>query len=96
MAELALDVPRPTATLTDVADHLDHAKRVVGPDGVGLGGDYDGTEEQPVGLEDVTGYPLLFAELVRRGWSDNELVRLAADNVLRVLRAVERPELAQA
>lgn len=90
-AELALDAPRPTATITDVADHLDHARRVVGPDGVGLGGDYDGTDEQPVGLEDVSGYPLLFAELVRRGWPDDDLVRLASDNVLRVLRAAQRP-----
>lgn len=89
--EMAVHSPRPTATVADVADHLDHARAVVGPEGIGLGGDYDGTAEQPLGLEDVTGYPLLFAELVRRGWSDDDLVRLASGNVLRVLRAVERP-----
>jgi membrane dipeptidase len=56
---------------------------------VGLGGDYDGNTNWPVGLEDVSGYPSLFAELIRRGWSDEDLAKLAGGNVLRVMRAAE-------
>jgi len=89
VAELATDDPLPVASIEHVADHLDHARDLVGPAGVGLGGDYDGTPVQPVGLEDVTGYPRLFAELVERGWPDADLAGLACRNVLRVLRAAE-------
>jgi membrane dipeptidase len=81
--------PKPQATVHELADHVDHVRRVAGVDHVALGGDYDGTSELPVGMEDVSGYPLLFAELIRRGWSDADLRKLAGENVLRVLRAVE-------
>jgi membrane dipeptidase len=81
--------PEPRATLTDVADHVDHVREIAGVDHVGLGGDFDGTDALPVGLEDVSTYPALGAELRRRGWSDDELRRLAGRNVLRVLQAAE-------
>jgi len=64
-------------------------RKVAGVEHVGLGGDYDGNDEWPEGLEDVSGYPRLFAELVRRGWSDEDLARLANGNVLRVMRQAE-------
>lgn len=82
--------PRPHATVADVADHVEHVRDVAGIDHVGLGGDYDGTSGLPLGMEDVTGYPLLFAELIRRGWSDQDLLKLAGGNILRVLREVEQ------
>jgi membrane dipeptidase len=81
--------PRPPATLAQVADHLDHVRRVAGPDHVGIGSDFDGITHTPVGLEDVSTFPALFAELVRRGWSDDDLRKLAGRNLLRVLRAAE-------
>ena len=81
--------PAPRATLAQVADHIEHVRRVAGVDHVGIGGDFDGMSSAPVGLEDVSKYPLLFAELVRRGWSDAELEKLAGKNLLRVLRAAE-------
>jgi membrane dipeptidase len=81
--------PRPQATLSQVADHLDHVRRVAGPDHVGLGSDFDGIEHTPVGLEDVSAFPQLFAELIRRGWSDDDLKKLAGRNLLRVLRGAE-------
>ncbi len=82
--------PRPRATAADVADHIEHIRDLIGVDHVGLGADYDGTTSLPVGMEDVTGYPLLFAELIRRGWSDADLLKLAGENILRVLREVEQ------
>jgi membrane dipeptidase len=81
--------PRPTATLADVADHLDHARDVMGPQHVGLGGDYDGVDELPVGLEDVSGYPNLLRELADRGWSAQDLGALTSGNVLRVLEEAQ-------
>jgi len=85
MAELAERRPRPRATIGQVADHVEHVREVAGVAHVGLGGDYDGCDELPVGLEDVTGYPALVAELIERGWSEAELAGLAGENVLRVL-----------
>jgi membrane dipeptidase len=82
--------PYPPATLAQVADHIDHVRDVAGVAHVGIGGDYDGCPEMPVGLEDVAGYPRLFAELRRRGWSDPDLRALAGRNALRVLRAAEQ------
>jgi len=82
-----LKVPR--VTIAQVADHIEHVRKVAGVDHVGLGGDYDGNTQWPEGLEDVTGYPRLFAELIRRGWSDEDLKKLAGGNVLRALRAAE-------
>ncbi len=81
--------PRPQATLKQVADHIDHVRKVAGADHVAIGSDFDGIEHTPVGLEDVSTFPQLFAELVRRGWSDDDLRKLAGRNLLRVLRAAE-------
>jgi len=81
--------PYPPATLHQVADHVDHVRDVAGIDHVGIGGDYDGVPEMPVGLEDVAAYPRLFAELRRRGYSDRDLRKVAGRNVLRVLRGAE-------
>jgi membrane dipeptidase len=79
----------PKATISNVADHVEHARRLAGVDHVGIGGDYDGNDEWPVGMEDVSTYPVLFAELVRRGWSDRDLAKLARGNILRVMREAE-------
>jgi len=81
--------PLPPATLAQVADHIDHVRKVAGTSHVGLGGDFDGTTEVPVGLEDVSAYPALFAELLRRGWTESECAALAGGNLLRALRAAE-------
>ncbi len=81
--------PAPHATLSDVADHIDHAVQVAGIDHVGIGSDFDGIGSAPDGLEDVSKFPALFAELVRRGYSDEDLARIAGRNILRVMRQVE-------
>ncbi len=81
--------PRPQATLAQVADHIDHVRKVAGADHVGIGSDFDGIDHVPVGLEDVSTFPALLAELVRRGWSDADLRKLAGENLLRVLRRAE-------
>jgi membrane dipeptidase len=81
--------PTPVATVSDVADHLDHIKRVAGAAHVGLGGDFDGITETVQGLEDVSKYPNLLAELVKRGWTDTELRGLVGENVLRALTRAE-------
>ena len=81
--------PKPRATIAQVADHLDHAREVMGVEHVGIGGDYDGCSDFPVGLEDVTGYPRLFAELLDRDWSEKELAQVAGGNALRALRDAE-------
>ncbi len=81
--------PRPPATLSQVADHFDHVRKVAGADHVAIGSDFDGIEHTPAGLEDVSTFPQLFAELVRRGWSDDDLRKLAGRNLLRVFRAAE-------
>jgi membrane dipeptidase len=81
--------PRPTATIADVADHIDHVRKVAGVDHVGIGSDFDGITENVVGLEDVSKFPMLFAELARRGWTDADLKKLAGENVLRVLKRAE-------
>jgi membrane dipeptidase len=81
--------PQPVATLAQVADHIDHIKRVAGVDHVGIGGDFDGIDEVVQGLEDVASYPRLFAELARRGWTEAELRKLAGENVLRAFARAE-------
>jgi membrane dipeptidase len=81
--------PRPSATIRQVADHVDHAREVAGVDHVGLGGDYDGTDLLPEGLEDVSGYPRLLSELADRGWSADDLAKLTGRNMLRVLKESE-------
>jgi membrane dipeptidase len=82
--------PRPAATIAQVADHIEHVRKVAGIDHVGIGGDFDGISENVVGLEDVATYPNVFAELAHRGWSDADLAKLANGNVLRVLTEAER------
>jgi membrane dipeptidase len=81
--------PRPPTDVTTVADHIDHIVAVAGHDHVGLGGDFDGIPFTPTGLVGVETYPLLFAELIRRGWTDQNLAKLAGGNVLRALRGAE-------
>lgn len=81
--------PQPPATLADVVDHVEHVREVAGIDHVGLGGDYDGVEVLPTGLEDVSTYPALLGALADRGWSADDLSRLTCRNILRVMREVE-------
>jgi membrane dipeptidase len=81
--------PRPVATVSTVADHLDHMREVAGIDHLGIGGDYDGTAFTPEGLNDVSGYPRLLAELLDRGWSKADLAKLTWQNAVRVLGAAE-------
>lgn len=82
--------PEPLASLADVADHVEHAREVAGVDHIGLGGDYDGVPALPPGLEDVSGYPRLLAELADRSWSDADLAKLTSGNILRVLHEAEQ------
>jgi membrane dipeptidase len=81
--------PMPVAKLAQVADHIDHVRKVAGVEHVGLGGDFDGTSDVTVGLEDVSTYPALFAELLARGWTEPDCAALAAGNLLRALRGAE-------
>ena len=81
--------PAPRATLQQVADHVEHAREVAGVSHIGLGGDFDGVSDLPIGLEDVSAYPTLLTELAGRGWSDSDLEGLTSGNILRVLQAAE-------
>ncbi|MEM8825590.1 MAG: dipeptidase, partial [Pseudomonadota bacterium] len=83
------DNPAPKASIADAADHIDHIRKIAGIDHIGIGGDFDGVTSYPTGLEDVSTYPALFAELVSRGYSDDDLARIASGNILRVLEAAE-------
>jgi membrane dipeptidase len=87
--EYSAAVPPPSATLSQVADHVQHVAEVAGLEHVGIGGDFDGTPDLPVGLEDVSRYPALFNELIRRGWSEADCRALAGGNILRVMRAAQ-------
>lgn len=80
----------PPVTVKDVADHIDYVVRIAGVDHVGIGGDFDGNDLWPEGLSDVSMYPNLFAELIRRGWSDNDLKKLAGENLLRAMGEAEK------
>ena len=82
--------PAPRATLADVADHIDHIRKIAGIDHVGIGSDFDGITAVPLGLEDVSKYPALTAELLRRGYTDDQIKRLLGLNVLRVMREAEK------
>jgi membrane dipeptidase len=79
----------PRSTIGDVIRHIEHVRDVAGIDNVGIGGDFDGITTTPVGLEDVSTYPALFAELSRRGWSEADMRKLAGENVLRAWQQAE-------
>jgi membrane dipeptidase len=85
--------PRPATTLAQVADHIEHIRQVAGVDHVGLGSDFDGIPDAPVGLEGVDRYPALLEELMRRGWSDADVAKLAGENLLRTMAAAEQVSL---
>src|SRR5215469_8250688 len=90
MAEWRAGHPAPPrGTISDVADHVDHIRKVAGIDHIGLGSDFDGFRGGVEGLDDVTGYPRLLAELLRRGYSSDDVKKVAGLNTLRVLRAAE-------
>jgi membrane dipeptidase len=94
-AKAALDAwerahPRPETTLVQVADHIEHIRKVAGVDHVGLGSDFDGIPDAPRGLDGVDRFPDLLIELMRRGWSDGDIAKLAGENVLRVMAECER------
>ncbi len=82
--------PAPRAVLTEAADHIDHIRKVAGIDHIGLGGDFDGIDSVVQGLEDVSTYPALTAELLRRGYKDDEIKKIIGQNVLRVMREAEK------
>lgn len=81
--------PRPMATIMQVADHIEHVRKIAGIDHLGIGSDFDGITSAPEGLEDVSKFPALFAELALRGWSDSDLRKLAGENMLRVMDRAE-------
>ncbi len=89
LAEWDAANPEPVATISDMADHIDHIRALAGVASIGIGGDYDGMPIGPAGMEDVTGYPALFTELARRGYSQEELEMISYRNMLRVMRAAE-------
>jgi membrane dipeptidase len=82
--------PAPRARLSEIADHIDHIRKVAGIDYIGLGSDFDGITRVPEGLEDVSKYPALTAELVRRGYRDDEILKILGRNLLRVMAQVEK------
>ena len=81
--------PTPRATLGQVADHIDHVRDIAGAEHIGIGSDFDGISSVPVGLEDVSTYPSLTAELLRRGYTDEHVMGILGVNVLRVMREAE-------
>jgi membrane dipeptidase len=89
LADYAAANPCPVATVADVADHIEHVRDLAGVDHVALGGDFDGTPQHPAGLEDVSCYPVLIAELLERGWSEADLAKLTWHNPIRALRGAE-------
>jgi len=96
LPEWEKEQPMPSATISQVADHIDHVRQVAGLAHVGIGGDFDGTPSMPLGLHDVSRYPALFYELQRRHWSESDLKALAGANILRVLRDAESSATAHA
>jgi len=87
--EIRAKTKMPPVTVAAVADHIEHVRKVAGVDHIGIGSDYDGNTNWPTGLEDVSMFPNLFAELIRRGWSDEDLAKIAGGNVLRALEQAE-------
>ncbi len=82
--------PRPVTTLDQVADHIEHIRQVAGIDHVGLGSDFDGIPDAPIGLDGADKYPALLEALMRRGWSDADIAKLAGENLLRAMAAAEK------
>jgi membrane dipeptidase len=82
--------PAPRATIQDAADHIDHIRSLAGVDHIGLGGDFDGITAVVQGLEDVSTYPALTAELLRRGYKDDDILKITGQNILRIMKSVER------
>lgn len=95
MGEWTRANPEPATMVSHMADHIDHIKTLIGVEHVGIGGDFDGMPSGPVGFEDVSGYPALFEELARRGYSQAELELISSRNAIRVLREVERHAASQ-
>ena len=93
LAEWEAQHPMPVTTLAQVADHVEHIRQVAGVEHVGIGSDFDGIPDAPVGLEGVDRYPALLAELMRRGWSDADISKLAGENLLRALTTAEQVSL---
>jgi membrane dipeptidase len=89
LAEWDRQHEKPVASFLDMAEHIDHIREVAGIDHIGIGGDYDGMEIGPAGMEDASGYPVLFRELARRGYSQADLEKIASRNMMRVMRAAE-------
>ena len=87
--QVELNKKMPKVTVAEVADHIEYIRKLVGVDYIGIGSDFDGNTNWPEGLSDVSMYPNLFAELVRRGWSDEDLAKVAGGNVLRALEQAE-------
>ena len=87
--EIMGNLKMPVTSIAKVADHIEHVRKVAGIEHVGIGGDFDGNSDWPEGLSDVSMYPNLFAELIRRGWSDHDLALLAGENVLRAMEKAE-------
>jgi membrane dipeptidase len=90
LAEWDAQHPRPVTTLSQVADHVEHIRQVAGVDHVGIGSDFDGIPDAPTGLEGVDRYPALLQELMRRGWSDADIAKVAGENLLRAMATAEQ------
>lgn len=90
MAEWDAANPEPQTMVSHMADHIDHIRNLIGVEYIGIGADFDGMPSGPVGMEDTAGYPALFAELARRGYSQVELELISSRNAIRVLREAER------
>ena len=84
------DNPKPIAKVTDVADHIDHIRSVIGIEHIGIGSDFDGVPSVPKGLEDVSQYPMLTAELLHRNYADEDIIKILGGNILRVMRQIEK------
>lgn len=89
IAQFYEENPKVTTTISELADHIDHVVKLVGIDHVGLGSDYDGVSDLPAGMEDVSGFPNLLEELLRRGYTEDDLRKICGENLLRVWSAVE-------
>jgi membrane dipeptidase len=87
--KLRMEMGLTRATLADVVDHIDHIRKIAGIDFIGLGGDFDGVDCAPVGLDDVSKYPNLTRALLERGYSAEDIRKVYGGNLLRVMRAVE-------